>query len=836
MIGHSLREQRASSSIRAGGVDPCPAHADQRRAKLGASTTMEGILPCVLSVVAAAVALMGPVAPSSGQCQRQKLVAEGQPPFGQFGTAIAMDGDMAVIGARYEARGTIPLGAAYVFEFDGTRWTQTARLVQEDSTSIRRFGASVALQGDVIAIGAPNSDIFAPGPGTVFVYRRVEDQWQLEQRLAPGSGGSGVGSALNLSGDRLAVNGPSSRSIWLYRHTGSAWVFEQRLAVPPVAEGNSNFGARSMEGSVLAATGIVRDDRSRFVEASVLVFRRHEGHWTLEQTLPSPTDVDIEFGEPILIHDGRILFATSLQQVLVYEQTSDQGWMQTSVLEVDGLGQSMAHADGTLAFATTGESVTSCKNGSVSLYQDHGAGWTCINRLVAAGVCPRAQFGRAIHAGEVLATNGRQMLVGAIWDRTDSVTTGAVYAFDVKPRTADCNDNGVDDACEIASGADRDCDANGQLDSCDLASGAAFDRNHNGALDVCDPPELVVPRELASLSQESTVYDVAFQGNLAVVGAPFAQPSDDVSGAAFVYRRIRGQWRLDATLTGDPEQLRDRFGYAVAVQGSTLFVGAPRAVADDGTFGAVHVYRRMGGRWREIERLRMPATRLAEEFGVSLDVFGDTLAVGSPGSRAGGGIPGSVYLFRRAGMGWRLETALKARESSRNSFFGVSVAIEGYQLLVGDHEYFASEWRYGGPGSVVTFQRKDGTWVEGATLRSTNGSSRELFGASVDISSGVAVVGVPVRTGRACQEGAAHVYAFIDGHWVERTVLAPFDHIESSGFGTAVAIDHDVIAVGAWGRSWSGAEGESFGGTYFFETSTGNGHRKVECFPRRMPA
>ena len=67
-----------------------------------------------------------------------------------------MDGDTLVVGAPYKASGQ---GAAYVYtRTAGETWTQTAKLVASDGVGNDAFGYSVAIDGDVIVVGAPGDD------------------------------------------------------------------------------------------------------------------------------------------------------------------------------------------------------------------------------------------------------------------------------------------------------------------------------------------------------------------------------------------------------------------------------------------------------------------------------------------------------------------------------------------------------------------------------------------------------------------------------------------------------------------------------------------------------
>ena len=83
------------------------------------------------------------------------------------------------------------------------------------------------------------------------------------------------------------------------------------------------------------------------------------------------------------------------------------------------------------------------------------------------------------------------VLIGGPGNGSDSDGDGLADSCDNCPNhanadQADCDDDGLGDVCEIATGTEVDCDGNGVPDNCELASGAASDCNQNGILDRCE--------------------------------------------------------------------------------------------------------------------------------------------------------------------------------------------------------------------------------------------------------------------------------------------------------------------------------------------------------------
>ncbi|MGI8721302.1 MAG: FG-GAP repeat protein [Geodermatophilaceae bacterium] len=103
--------------------------------------------------------------------QQANLTPSDGAPNDQFGNAVALIGNTAVIGSLYGgppgANGSAT-GAAYVFVRSGTSWTQRLELAPPDGAGGERFGGSVSLDWSTLVVGAS----FAPGGGAAYVYDR----------------------------------------------------------------------------------------------------------------------------------------------------------------------------------------------------------------------------------------------------------------------------------------------------------------------------------------------------------------------------------------------------------------------------------------------------------------------------------------------------------------------------------------------------------------------------------------------------------------------------------------------------------------------------------------
>ena len=111
------------------------------------------------------------------------LSATGSRPGSQFGGAMALAGDLALVGAPGDSTGGIVF--AYHRAADGT-WSQTGTLPAEGLAAGDHFGAAIAISGNRAAVGAPAHDV----KGAVFVFEHGTDgSWtqvsSLESRAFP---------------------------------------------------------------------------------------------------------------------------------------------------------------------------------------------------------------------------------------------------------------------------------------------------------------------------------------------------------------------------------------------------------------------------------------------------------------------------------------------------------------------------------------------------------------------------------------------------------------------------------------------------------------------------
>ena len=222
-----------------------------------------------------------------------------------------------------------------------------------------------------------------------------------------------------------------------------------------------------------------------------------------------------------------------------------------------------------------------------------------------------------------------------------------------------------------------------------------------------------------------------------------------------------------------------------------LFV---RSAGDSGAgsyAGACYVFERSGTGWVQVQKLIGSDTTTGDGFGNNVSLSGDTAVITAPNDDDLGSESGSAYVFERQPTGWVQTDKLIALDGSANDQFGTSVAIDGDTIAVG-----AWTAPYGGvqSGAAYVFQRVDGVWGQTAKLGPSDGHAGDGFGESIDLSGTTVLV---ASEENANQKGAAYVYDLGPSGWQETAKVVPSDAIAGDEFGTSVGLDGNLAVISA---------------------------------------
>ncbi len=209
--------------------------------------------------------------------QQAKFIGDDIGMFDQFGTAIALHENTAVIGAYGKDEGDIDTGAAYIFVRNGGSWTQQAKLTHQNPVQGDRFGFAVSVHGDNALIGAYRSDATGPDSGAAYIFTRNGGTWQQDFQLIPNDSGLGdeFGYAVDITQGLAVIGAPKEDrhesdmgAAYIFVQTRDAWLQQAKLAAND-AEAGDEFGAAVAIHGDAAIVGAWKDNHpSRDIAAA----------------------------------------------------------------------------------------------------------------------------------------------------------------------------------------------------------------------------------------------------------------------------------------------------------------------------------------------------------------------------------------------------------------------------------------------------------------------------------------------------------------------------------------------------------------------------------------
>ena len=243
--------------------------------------------------------------------------------------------------------------------------------------------------------------------------------------------------------------------------------------------------------------------------------------------------------------------------------------------------------------------------------------------------------------GNSVSIDGDTMVIGAVYDDDNGVNSGSAYVFT---------------------------------------------RNTAGNLTSGWTQVAKLTADAGGLAHDKFGHSVSIDGDTVVIGV---REDDDPanSGSAYVFARVTAGdltsgWTRIAKLTADDGASSAEFGVSVSIDGDTMVIGA-NLDDDPANSGSAYVFTRdtpgdPASGWTQVAKLTADDAAASAQFGMSVSIDGDTVAVGAHGT---GAYTGSAYVFTRNTAGdlasnWK-QVAKLTDAAAVDNYFGRSVSIDG---------------------------------------------------------------------------------------------------------------------------------------------------------------
>jgi len=313
-------------------------------------------------------------------------------------------------------------------------------------------------------------------------------------------------------------------------------------------------------------------------------------------------------------------------------------------------------------------------------------------------------------------------------------------------------------------------------------------------------------------------YSVSLDGDRLAIGAPEDNDNGIGSGSAYIFEQdANGNWFQASKLLPFDGQLLDNFGYSVSLDGDRVAIGAPRDNDNGIESGSTYIFEQdADGNWIQVSKLLPLDGERRAIFGHSVSLDDDRLAIGSPYKDNDPSLGyGSTYIFEQdADQSWLEVSKLRANVGvGLQDRFGISVSLEGGRLAIGAPEDINDG---ASSGSAYIFERDAaGDWFELSQLLALDGQPGDQFGYSVSMNADRLAIGTRLDDDNGSESGSAYIFERdADGDWFGVRMLAPFDGQQDDEFGRSVSLDGDRVAIGSHQDDDNGSES---GSVYVFE-------------------
>jgi len=409
----------------------------------------------------------------------------------------------------------------------------------------------------------------------------------------------------------------------------------------------------------------------------------------------------------------------------------------------DMFGVSVAISGDTMVAGAPNDNDAGSDSGSAYVFVRSGTSWSQQAKLTASDGAADDMFGNSV------AISGDTVVVGAPYDNDGGSDSGSAYIF-------------------VRTGSTWTEQT--KLTASDAVAGDMF-----GA-------------------------SVAIGGNTTVVGAYGDDDAGSLSGSAYVFVRSGSIWSQQDKLTASDAAGFDYFGSSVAISGDTAIVGAYSDDDAGAGSGSAYVFVRNVSTWTQQDKLTASDAAIGDEFGTSVAISGDTVAVGAPNDNDGGSDSGSAYVFVRSDSIWTQQTKLTASDDAADDMFGVSVAISGDSVVIGA---YGNDDAGSLSGSAYVFMRSSNSWSQQAKLTASDSAAGDMFGNSVAISSNTGVVGASLDNDAGDDSGSAYIYVTRPAADFSATTVSGDEPLTVNFTDTSTSYDGIV----SW--SWNFGDGQT---------------------------
>ncbi|HPG38877.1 MAG TPA: FlgD immunoglobulin-like domain containing protein [bacterium] len=311
--------------------------------------------------------------------------------------------------------------------------------------------------------------------------------------------------------------------------------------------------------------------------------------------------------------------------------------------------------------------------------------WPETQKLLASGNPDSTDY-----FGYTVNIDGDYAIIGSPWSDDDGEKSGSAYIFKLDGTTwlqqakLTAFDGAPDDRFGISAAISGDYALVGAFFDDDFGnrSGSAYIFKRDG--EVWSQQTKLVPAD--SDTNDWFGVNVSLTGDYAVICSRYDDnEKGNDAGAVYIFKRNGDSWTEQSKITpADSLGLGDTLLDIGCIDGNTLVVGGKNDDERAKNGGSMYIYFRYGESWLPVNHFFPNDTQENDQFGASLDIYGDRIVVGASGvDYNNNNNSGACYIYRWDGVKWFEEMKITPTDPDTLDNFGFPVAIYKNYVLVG---------------------------------------------------------------------------------------------------------------------------------------------------------
>jgi len=592
-----------------------------------------------------------------------------------FGSTVSLSGDRLLIGSPIHDSP----GSVFVYDFDGVQWLLSQRLRGLGAPG-DYFGSSVSLSENRLLVGAYKDNNPNGRTGAAYIFDYNGSEWLLTQKIIDkiGAINDGFGIAVSLLGNRALIGASGNNSAFIFEFEDNTWLQKHKL-LPSGAPTSYAFGFSlnlSTNRAIVSAAGGI---------GSTHVFDFDGNTWNSSQTiLPLDSTQGDLFGYSIEVYEDNLLIGSpgNDDTGAVYQFTLDNNvWVQQQQITPDESAEFDAFSSSISLFGNRAlvgahlDDENGTDSGSAYIFDFDGSNWILTQKLFANDAQSGDHFAQSVSLYE------NRAIVGSPNCNDNGTDSGSVYIFDfdgsnwIQTQKLFANDaqSGDHFGQSVSLYEDRALIGSPYNDDNGPETGSIYIFGFDGS-------EWSQSQKLtANNEDEGDLYgiSVSLSDNRALVGATNDFVNGSRSGSVTVIEFNGMHWQQTEKLFPEDGAENDKFGASISLYGDRALIGA---TSND----SAYVFDFNGVSWMQSQQINASGVFVENQhFGSSVSLFEDVALIGSQSDSINGNRTGSAYLFNFIKSEWLQIQKITDVDGQFEDRFGGKVSLSNDHALIG---------------------------------------------------------------------------------------------------------------------------------------------------------